>query len=43
MILHFLPLVNWTAGIITGIVFFLVSIGLVVALLMFLYSGKKKK
>ncbi len=40
--LHMLPLVDWTNGIIMIGIFGLVCVGLVAALLIFMNSGKKE-
>tara|TARA_R110000868_G_scaffold78284_3_gene223589 strand:+ start:43891 stop:44019 length:129 start_codon:yes stop_codon:yes gene_type:complete len=42
MILQYLPLVNWSNGIIMIAVFAAVCVGLVVAVLMLMNSGNKK-
>jgi len=42
MILHYLPLVNWSNGIIMISVFGAVCVGLVTAVLMLMNGGNKK-
>tara|TARA_R110002049_G_scaffold50743_4_gene144273 strand:- start:7671 stop:7799 length:129 start_codon:yes stop_codon:yes gene_type:complete len=42
MILQYLPIVNWSNGIIMIAVFAAVCVGLVVAVLMLMNSGNKK-
>jgi len=43
MIYTFLPMFNWNYGIYGAIFMFVVFAGLVVALLMLMFGGKKKK
>jgi len=42
MNLTLLPLFNWDAGIIGAIFMFAVFLGIIVALLIFMFGGKKK-
>ena len=43
MLRTFLPLFNWDYGIYGSIFMFVVFAGLIVALLVFMFGGKKKK
>jgi len=42
MFANFLPLVNWTNGVISAIIMFAIFAGLFIMLLMFMAKGKKK-
>ncbi|REE81664.1 hypothetical protein BX611_1199 [Lutibacter oceani] len=42
MIFNYLPLFNWNWGIIGAIFMFLVFLGLVIALMLFMRGGKKQ-
>lgn len=42
MLANFLPLVDWGNGVISAIIMFAAFLGLFIALLLFMRSGKKK-